>query len=45
MNGDLLRELARMRVVAADCFYSTLKTDLKMNLVQVLKFSRALDKL
>ena len=45
VNGDLLRELQRMRVVAADTFYATLKTDLKMNLIQVLKFSRALDKL
>ena len=45
VNGDLLRELQRMRVNAADYFYSTLKTDLKMNFVQVLKFSGALDKL
>ncbi|XP_033102487.1 uncharacterized protein LOC117105451 isoform X2 [Anneissia japonica] len=45
VNGKLLIQMLKMSNKAPDFFYSRLERDFKMNLMQILKFSSAIDEL
>lgn len=45
MDGELLHQLIKMWQISPDFFYRSLKEDLKLNFLEILKFSKALDEL
>jgi len=45
LDGELLMEIRRMQRTAPESFYSNMKTELGLDFMSTLRFSRALDKL
>ena len=45
INGELLYEIRKMQRQAPEHFYITLKTELGLDFLMVLKFTKALDRL
>lgn len=42
VTGDLLLEIKRMQQTAPEAFYSAMRTDLQLDFLSILKFTRAL---